>query len=232
MKQTMKFYIGIWAVLLLLFNLIAFLSVGWAGQEKYTAPFWTGYVFITLASVGQLFCVYQALKAEKLRKLFYNIPLIRISRTGLILSFIVGGACMLTPILPYWVAILGCAAVLAFTVIALLKASAAAELVEKIDEKTKSDTFFMRRLTADAEALVAKARTEVLKAQCKKVYEALRYSDPRDCDPLASLESKIMKKFGAFAEAVEDSDELSAVDAAQELLELLTERNGKAKLLK
>ena len=53
MKKAFKSYFVIWATLLVLFNIIAFISVGWEGQEKYTASFWVGYVFITLALVGQ-----------------------------------------------------------------------------------------------------------------------------------------------------------------------------------
>ena len=36
MKKALKSYIAVWAVLLVLFNVIAFVSVGWEGQEKYT----------------------------------------------------------------------------------------------------------------------------------------------------------------------------------------------------
>ena len=55
MKKLFKSYFAIWAVLLVLFNIIAFVSAGWTGQEKYTSSFWVGYVSITIAfswSVG------------------------------------------------------------------------------------------------------------------------------------------------------------------------------------
>ena len=55
-----------------------------AGASKFVGAFWTGYIFITLAFIGQLVCSYFALKAESLQKMFYNIPLITISYTGLI----------------------------------------------------------------------------------------------------------------------------------------------------
>ena len=90
MKRNFKFYVSIWTILLVLFNVIAIVSVGWEGQEKYTASFWIGYAFITLTFLGQIVCAYFAFKAQNLRKLFYNIPLITISFTGLICSFIFG----------------------------------------------------------------------------------------------------------------------------------------------
>ena len=66
MKKGFRFYLSIWAVLLVLFEVIAFVSPGWAGQEKYTASFWIGYVVITLAFVGQLVCAIVAFRADNL----------------------------------------------------------------------------------------------------------------------------------------------------------------------
>ena len=56
MKKNFKQYITAWAVLLVLFNVIAFVSVGWINIEKYTPSFWIGYIFITLTFIGQLIC--------------------------------------------------------------------------------------------------------------------------------------------------------------------------------
>ena len=36
MKKMFKSYFAIWAILLILFNVIAFVSVGWVNQAKYT----------------------------------------------------------------------------------------------------------------------------------------------------------------------------------------------------
>lgn len=70
MKKVFKFYFAVWAVLLALFNVIAFVSVGWAGVEKYTPSFWIGYIFVTLSFIGQIVCAYFALKDEDIKKLF------------------------------------------------------------------------------------------------------------------------------------------------------------------
>lgn len=232
MKKIFKFYLAMWAVLLALFNVIAFVSAGWEGQEKYTASFWVGYVFIMLAFVGQLVCAYLALREDDVKKLFYNIPLVTISYTGLILSFICGGLCMLISSLPYWVGVILCAAVLAFTAIAVLKASMAAELVSETDEKLKVSTAFMKTLTAEAKGLEAKAQTEEIKAACKKAYEAFRYSDPMSSGELAEQEEKIAEKLNELKAAVETADNESVNELTAVLLTLIKERNDKCRLLK
>lgn len=232
MKKVFKFYSVIWAVLLALFNVISFVSVGWAGIPKYTPSFWIGYVFITLSFVGQIVCAYFALKDDDIKKTFYNVSLISTSYTGLILSFVFGGLCMIISPLPYWVGIILCAIVLAINIIAVIKASAAVDIVSKIDDKVKTKAFFIKSLTVDAESLIARAKSETLKAECKKVYEAVRYSDPMSNGALASIENDITIKFSKLSEAVVSDDSEAVVTLADEIIILLGDRNKKCRLLK
>ena len=232
MKKAFNFYFIIWAVAVVLFNVISFVSVGWAGLEKYTPSFWIGYVFITLTFIGQIICAYLALKDSDYKKTFYNVSLITTSYTGLIVSFIIGGLCMLISPLPYWVGILLCAIVLAINVIAVVKAAAVVDAVSSVDEKIKVNTFFIKALTVDAEGLVARAGNEAVKATCKKVYEAVRYSDPMSNGALAFIESEIAVRFSKFSEAVAAGDTVAVDRIAEELIILVNDRNKKCKLLK
>ena len=232
MKKNFKFYIIIWILLLAAFNVIAFVSVGWAGQEKYTASFWIGYAFISAAFVVNLICSAVAFRAADLRKMFYNISLIKISYIGLILSFIFGGLCMLISPLPYFVGIILCAIILVFNIIAIVKASAAADVISKVDDKVKAQTFFIKSLTVDAEGLIARAQTEEIKSECKKVYEAVRYSDPMSHEMLASTETQITIKFSDLAVAVNENNFDAVKALAREVVILIDERNKKCRLLK
>lgn len=232
MKKRFGLYIAAWAVLLALFNVIAFISVGWAGQAKYTASFWIGYIFITVMFIGQLVCSLIAFKADTAKKFFYNISLIRTSYVGLIASFIFGGLCMIISPLPYWVGIILCAIVLVVNVLAVIKATAAISEVERIDEKVKTQTFFIKSLTVDADTLVARAKSEAVKAECKKVYEAIRYSDPMSNDALVSIEGEITAKFAKLTEAVKADDIDAVIASASEVIILIGNRNNKCKLLK
>lgn len=232
MKKGFKIYAIAWAILLALFNVIAFVSPGWTGIEKYTSSFWIGYVFITLCFIGNLICANSAFKADSARKLFYNTPLITISYTALIVSFVVGGLCMVLPNLPYWVGVIVCAIVLALFAVAIVKASAAAELVERIDEKVKIQSSFIRNMTAEAESLMARAQSPEAKAACKKVYEALRYSDPMSNDALSVIEAKITVKMDEFSSAVGADDAEKAKEIADEIAILVGDRNKKCKALK
>ena len=232
MKRRFNLYIIAWGVLLALFNVIAFVSVGWAGEAKYTPTFWIGYVFITVMFIGQLICSYMAFKADNAKKLFYNISLIRTSYIGLIVSFIVGGLCMLISPLPYWVGVIACAIVLVVNVISVLKATAAIDEIERVDTKVKTQTFFIKSLTIDADTLMASAKSEAVKAECRKVYETIHYSDPMSNEALSSVEGQITVKFAEFSEAVKANDVGKATEIANEIVVLVGDRNKKCKLLK
>ncbi|MBQ3072556.1 MAG: hypothetical protein IJD20_04610 [Oscillospiraceae bacterium] len=234
MNKTFRNYAIIWAALLAMFNVAAFVSPAeMAGMSKFGGAFWSGYIFITVAFFGQLAVAYYAFRAqENAQKFFYRVPLITVSWTGLILTLVFGSACMIIPNLPNWVGVIVCFVILGFNAIALAKADAAADLVETVDEKIKVQTFFIRSLTVDAESLLARAKSEAAKAACKKVYEAVRYSDPMSHDALTSAESAITLKFSKFSEAVtSDNAELIAA-SADELVILIGDRNKKCKLLK
>ena len=231
MKKYIKSYAILWAILLVLFNVIAFVSPGWIGYDKYVGAFWVGYVFIMVSFVGQLACAFVTLKETNATKLFYKFPIIRLSYTGLIVAFIVGGLCMLFYPLKSWICILVCVITLAAAALPIVKASAAADAVAEIDEKVKEQTFFIKSLTVDAESLMARASTPESKAAAKEVYEAVRYSDPMSSPALASAETQITIKFNEFSAAVVGGAE-DVKTIADELVILIGDRNKKCRMLK
>lgn len=232
MNRKFRYYALIWAILFAVFNIICFATPSEAaGMYKFGGAFWAGYIFITLAFIGQLICAYIALKTDDLTKLFYNIPIIRVSYTGLILTLVFGALCMAIPDLPNWVGIIVCLLVLAFNYIAVIKAKAASDVVEKIDNKVKAQTLFVKSLTVDAESLLARATTPEAKDACNKVFEAVRYSDPMSNDALAGVESQITMKFIEFSNAViGGAENIGAL--ADEFVVLVGDRNKKCKFLK
>lgn len=232
MKKVFASYTLMWAICLAIFNVICFVtpSEAW-GYEKFGGAFWVGYIFITLSFVGQIICAFAAFKAENLQKLFYKIPIVRISYIGLVITMIVGTACMAIPDLPNWVGLIVCVLVLAFTANAVRKANAAAIAVAAVDDKVRTSTDFIKNLTSEAESLIAPAKTAEAKNACRKVYEALRYSDPMSNDALSDIENQIALKFNEFSNAV-TTDAGNIDTLADGLVILIGDRNKKCKLVK
>ena len=161
-----------------------------------------------------------------------NIPLITQSYTALVVATIAGSALMLIPDCPAWIAAIVCAAVFGFGAISVIKAKAAADIVSDTDDKIKTQTLFIKSLTVDAEGLISRAKSEAVKAECKKVYEAIRYSDPMSNSALASIESEITITFAKLSEAVVDDNFEAVSECTNKIIILLGDRNKKCKLLK
>lgn len=225
MKKTFHSYMAVWAIGLAIFNLTAFII-----PHHYNGSFFAGYIFITLAFIGQLFCAHLTFKAEDPQKLFYNIPLTTIGIGGTMAMILFGVLAMAIPKFPVWLGIILCFAVLGFTAIAVISTNEAAQQVERIDQTIKANTAFIKMLAADAEGLMAQA-APAQQATAKKVWEALRYSDPVSNPLLTSAEAQINVKFSEFRNAITAGEE-QATKLAEELLFLIEDRNRKCKIFK
>ena len=233
MKKIFTYYLICWAILVAMFNGVVFLLPKQiAGVTTLGGAFWPGYVFITLALLGQLLCAYVAFKAENQQKFFYRWPLISISYTATIVSAVVGALAMVIPGIPNWLGAILCVLILGFSAIALLSAKTAANVVGDIDDKIQVQTFFIKSLTTDVQALMMAASSDDMRTEIKKVYEAVRYSDPMSQSALAGIEAQITLKFQELSQAVGEQNLQGVQTATQALLILVDNRNKQCRLLK
>lgn len=232
MKKNFKSYALIWAIFLVAFNIIVFLvrPIIPGYEIHYDLRFWIAWLFVMAAFVGNLLCANKAFQAENLEKLFYKVPLISVSYRGLIGMLVLGGALMLIPNCPAWIAAIVCVAIAAFTAVAVVKADWAGEAVSETHERVAQQAQFIKLLTVEAETLMSKAKTPEAQAAAKKVYEAVRYSDPMSSDALTAIEAELSEKFKAFEAAV--TADQGVTEAAESLLDTLAERNRKCKAMK
>lgn len=233
MKKSFKVYCIVWALFFALFNIVTFVTPSEiSGISKYTPSFFVGYGAIVLNFVAQLFAGNFAFKNSSLQKTFYGLSVVSVAYSGLIVQLIAGGICMIFPVIPVWVSVLLCAAVTVVNIIVMLVTAGAAQTVSGIDDDIKNKTFFIRSLSTDIQTLMNTTDDVLIKNECKRVYEAVRYSDPMTNDELLSVESDILKEFEAFKTGVNNGDLQIAVADADRLLKLIEIRNNKIKLLK
>lgn len=231
MKKNYKNYIVVWAVLVLMFNLIVFITPNEvAGVSKFHSSFWVGYIFITLTFITQLLVTLYSLKGN-IEKTFYNVPLISISFVTTIVMLVVGTVCMAVPIIPVWLGVILCAIVLAVAVVIGMQAKATADIVGGIDERIKNKTFFMKSLRVDVESLQARAENSEIANEMKKVWDAVRYSNPVSAEALSGIEAQITIKFADLADAVDKEDVQAVKKDSKELQILINDREKKSRLL-
>ena len=234
MKRNFKFYATIWAVVLLTFLLVVFLIQPLIpGYEiRYDAHFWIALAFIIIAFIGNLVCAWFTFKTNNLQKLFYSLPLTTISRTALTAMLIAGSVLMLIPKCPARVAAIICILIFAFNAVAVVKAVWAADAVSRIDENVKAKTSFIKNNTVNAECIMARAKSDAARTECKKVYEAMRYSDPMSSPELSVAEAKITVNMDELGKAVTMDDTLKISEIADNLVVLIGDRNKMCKALK
>lgn len=231
-KGIVKYYVISWVLILALFNIVTFTLSGITGPARYSDNFWLGYILITTAFAVQLAVSVLVLTANTAKELFYNVPALKRSIAMLVGSLVFGVLFMFIPPVAGWIVLILFAAVLIINTLKLFKTLAAAEVIDGVDEKVKVQTLFIKALTADADTLVANAKSDAAKAECVKVYEAARYSDPMSNDALSDLETQITLKFDELSEAVKADDIDAVTTAAKEVTVLLKDRNNKCKFLK
>ena len=130
MKKYFTVYGICWAIALVVFNIITFISTGnTVGISNAGAGFWVGYVFITIVFIANLVCSFLFFKEENIDKIFLKLPIIYIAYIALIVSLIAGAIAMAIPVIPYWVGIVIDVVILAVYAIAIVQVNAASDVV-------------------------------------------------------------------------------------------------------
>lgn len=201
-------------------------------SARYTTTF---IVAIVILALGYVFAVVSTLigfkKQQNAEGTFYGIPFVYSGLSTFIVVTVWSGIAIFigaTPILQAIVAVI----IFACALGKLLKKSVARELVVERGEQVKKQTQFIKMLTADAGTLQANAKNDEAKALAKKVYEAIRYSDPISTEDLAEIDSQIQSKFAEFENMITKSDVENAKLIADELLTIIEKRNNKCKTLR
>ena len=227
MNKHFNKYLLIWAIFLAAFAVIAlFVRQVIPGMTiQHDARFWIIFCSIIAAFIGNLVCAVFVFDAENLQNLFYKVPLITISYSALAFLMIAGSVMVLIPNCPAGIAVIVCVATLAFSAIALVKTAWAGDVVQKIDEKIKIQTSFMNSLRVQAKTVLARAESEPVKAECQKVCDAVRYSDPVSNDALSAIETKITATMDELSTAVQAGDEQKVKETAEKVVLLIGDRN-------
>ena len=200
-------------------------------SDRYDLNFFIGMIIAFVGTVISVVFVL-TLKVNTKEKMFLTISQFKTVYIVNILSLIVSGVYIFADKVPDLAVYIAVAVVYGFAIISILKVKVAVAAVEGVDEKIKVQTLFVKSLTVDTEHLMNTAKTPELKSLAKKVYEAVRYSDPMSNAVLVEVEDKIENGFADFENAVNAEDLELAESTANELLSLIDIRNKKCKLLK
>lgn len=234
MKKNFKYFAIVWIVGVIIFNAITFLTPNEVfGITRFDkSVFWIAYALVTLSFIAELITAYVFIKDDNKEKIFLKIPLLKTGYTAVIVSVIVGLIFMVFSMIPWWIGTIVCLLVAGYFLIACLNAYTAANVVVDIDKNVKSKTSFIKQAIVDAENIMARTETQEMKAECKKVYDALRYSDPMSAAALNDIERQIERELNELKQVVIVKDNAKITGTVNELLMSIKERNNLCKALK
>ena len=234
MKKNFKYFSITWLVCFVLFNAITFLIPNEIfGVTRFDkSVFWIAYALITLSFVFQIVVAYKFVNDESKDKMFLNIPLLRTGYMAIIVSVFVGIVFMVFPVIPAWIGAIVSLLIAGYFVIACVKASTVANIVNDVGAKVKTKTAFMRMAIVEAENILARTTTTEMKEEVKKVYEALKYSDPMSTPVLDEIEQEIDNGLKELKNAVTCNDNAKVLSVTASILLNVKERNTKCKSLK
>jgi hypothetical protein len=233
MNENRKKYIFAWGILVIVFNLVVFVTPSEiAGYSKFRGAFWAGYLFVMVGMLLQFVCTWKSLEVNSSEKMFYKLPMLKLGYSTMIAMFVFGVAAMVIPNVPYWLGYIACLIILVFQIMAILKASAASSLIQNTEAKVKNNTSAWSMLIINAQGILDRAKSEEIKSQVKKVYEKLRFSDPVSNDDLYSIEEQIGVLLDKLNDAVVADDIEKSKGISTELIQRIQERNNKCMLYK
>jgi hypothetical protein len=222
-----KMLLAIQVILLALFNIFIF-SLFEVSNPKFWPAYFLTTAAIVLSSGSVSYCA--AKKNLTLKDVFFNWPLVYVSFAYAVIQVIFAFAALSADALGATAANLTQAAFLALYAILAISAMSGSNIVEEIDEKQKTQTSFIKNLASDMEPLVRRATNPETRDKLQKLSDAARYSDPVSHESLAALENEISDKARELARLFSSGGDVSAL--CEEMILLLGDRNGKAKILK
>lgn len=223
MKNQKKYYLFAWLIAVVVFHGIMFLMPD-AMLDPSDGIFWVIYITVMASFLGQAYCSNLYAKKENKKERFLYIPVVLISYIALLMTLLLALQALTLQFLPDWFTIIVAVLVVAFYALSVLRTLAAADMVIAVDRKVEQQTSFIRTITAEASTLLQSAKAEN-RDEVKKVYEALRYSDPMSSDELLNVEAGIREQYELLVKAVKVADLETVSVIAQNICNLVKERN-------
>ena len=222
--------IALFAIILVVYNILAFVI-----PFPKNGCFWAAWAFGLVAILLQIPILLLAFRnGETVKSKFYGFPIARVGVIYLIAQMIVTVLFFALAFVncPAWIPVVISVLVLAAGLLGVIATDAARDEIERQEKTVKVNTSFMKTLTVDAQTLLSRAKSEPVKTVCKKVFEAVRYSDPMSADALSDVESRIRTEFDCFTDAVTTDNADAAAASADELLTLIKERSSRCRMEK
>lgn len=228
MKKKMTYMLAITAVVIVIYNLIAFVA-----PFERTTGFWVEYAFSMIAILlffgfTTVFCT----KDIPIKSKFLDLPVFHVLYVLLAVQVCFGFVVMAQPAIPYQIALIVSAVALAFGLFLMFSIKLAEDEIQRVGKRVDSKVNFIREMSAKLEVGTQRVEDKSLLTDLKKLSEAIRFSDPMSSDELYEKEREIANKIDDLNQLISSADYDSSRRMIREIQALLKERNLKCKMMK
>lgn len=220
-------------VMIYLTGLIVYSVCAFMAAIEYGKTFWVSYILTLIAFLSQIIVVLLSNQDQHVKKDgFLGLPLAVISSLYLIIQLYVGLKFILTPIsfhLSVIVQVVIFGIFLALTFVTEIGKDHIVEIESNIDNSTS----LIKELTMKSEYLYTVEKDEDKKKELKKLYEAIRYSDPMSStQDIQDLDRQIESAFYTMRNCLDQQSLDDLQHDITDIMNLILKRNALCKMIK
>ena len=146
---------------------------------------------------------------------------------------VAGAVCIKIQSIPNWVGIITCYAILFVTVVLIISTKMVSENVSEANRKLNAKTNTFRATIDKAQELMSKAKNTDSENEIKRVYEAIRYSEPISYPETVEYENQIDSILCQVSKELDTSANHEQIgQTVTELIRVIEKRNNKCKEVK
>lgn len=218
----------IYLVVFLAYNLAVFMIF-----ENYNNVFFISYLFMLLAFVLHIICVFSIVDNASRETVFFGIPLLSLSVYFVCAEFFSSLVFMIfKDITNVKTAIFIQVLLLCAFIVIVILSIMSRDVVQNVDAKIKENVNFIKGINVDIEMLIQRSKLSEVTVALKKLSETIKYSDPMSNEVVAIQEKMIMQNMMKIRTEFDAGDMEKTKELCSEIELLFIERNKKLMISK
>lgn len=226
-KKSIGMSLVVFGIIFAVYNLLVFMIL-----TPKTGVFWMSYGFMVLAFGLQLVGMYLSFKEWSVQAVFFGIPLAQFTLFYFFAELFMSIVFMIFQTINWKIPLVLQLVLLAIYAVVAIVSVAGRDVAVEVKDNYQSKAASMKLNVVDVQMLVDEVKDPELKAQLRKLAEAIRYSDPMSHEAIADVEAQIHQEMFALQAFCQDQDIDAAKSSCARLQRLYVERNRKLLAIK
>jgi hypothetical protein len=218
----------IFAIAFLAYNVVLFALAGFDGG----ATFWVSYVFMLCTFASWAICGNNLkTRTNQPRDWLFGFPIIKHCTIYTVIELVASVIFMLMDDISVGIPLALQAIILAVHAVFVVSCFSAREKIIEVQETVKKKVVYIDTLLANIDVALSKTNDAEVKEVLNVLREEVRYSDTMSHDSLSVLESQVAQTIDMVNRAISANDNVNAIKCCQSALQLMKERNARAKAM-